>query len=87
MNRTVRQWISQGTPFLAGAAFTAAAFMTYRALKRASAKRRGPMTPATTDVHAAEAPIGKPGQNLDDRLDEALQESFPTSDPISIQIS
>lgn len=31
----------------------------------------------------ADAPIGPPGRNAEDRLDEALQETFPASDPIS----
>lgn len=89
MSRTARRWIESNAPYLAGAAFATAAFITYRAVARRmkNAKRPGPMTPATTDVHASEAPMGKPGHNLDDRLDEALQESFPTSDPVSIQIS
>jgi hypothetical protein len=89
MNPTARRWIDSSAPYLAGAAFAAAAFITYRAVsKRVKVARRpGPMTPATTDVHAAAAPMGQPGDNLDDRLDEALQESFPTSDPVSIQIS
>ena len=89
MNRTTaRRWIVRSAPYLAGAAFTAAAFITYKLVaKRGKANQPGPMTPSTTDVHAAESPMGQPGENLDDRLDEALQESFPTSDPVSIQIS
>jgi hypothetical protein len=89
MNRTAQRWIAGNAPYLAGAAFAAAAFVAYRVVsKRMNAsKRPGPMTPATTDVQAAETPIGQPGRNLDDRLDEALQESFPTSDPVSIQIT
>jgi hypothetical protein len=92
MNRTARHWIKtrapELAPYLAGAAFAAAAFIAYRVVsKRVKAKRPGPMTPATSEVHAAEAPMGNPGTNLDERLDEALQESFPTSDPVSIQIA
>lgn len=34
----------------------------------------------------ADAPIGPPGRNAEDRLDEALQETFPASDPISTRI-
>ena len=48
--------------------------------------RRGPVTPATVQVNPADAHLGEPGRNDDERLDEAIQESFPTSDPISVRI-
>jgi hypothetical protein len=41
--------------------------------------RRVPVTPA-------DAPLGEPGRNQDLRLDEALKETFPASDPVSIHI-
>jgi hypothetical protein len=44
------------------------------------------MTPATTPVNPADKPISPPGRNQEERLDEALEESFPASDPPSIQI-
>jgi hypothetical protein len=47
----------------------------------------GPTTPSTSKRHAAEADMGTPGRNEEERLDEALQESFPTSDPVSIQVA
>lgn len=47
----------------------------------------GPMTPAIKTLQPADAPIGEPGQNEEDRLDEALQESMTTSDPVSIKIA
>ena len=47
---------------------------------------RAPMTPALQAVHPADTPLGTPGQNTEDRLDEAIQESFPASDPVSIRI-
>jgi hypothetical protein len=45
-----------------------------------------PVTPSTTPVAPADAAIGPPGENEEDRLDEANQESFPASDPVSIHI-
>jgi hypothetical protein len=30
--------------------------------------------------------MGEAGRNEEERLDEALQESFPTSDPVSVRI-
>ena len=47
---------------------------------------RAPMTPALQAVHPADAPLGTPGENTEDRLDEGIQESFPASDPVSIRI-
>lgn len=47
----------------------------------------GPMTPAIKTLQPADAPIGEPGENEEDRLDEALQESMGTSDPVSIKIA
>jgi hypothetical protein len=43
------------------------------------------MTPASVPVYP-ERPLGPPGKNEEDRLDEALEESFPTSDPPSTRI-
>ena len=45
-----------------------------------------PVTQATVPTTPADAPIGPPGQNLEQRLDEGLQESFPASDPVSVHI-
>jgi hypothetical protein len=45
-----------------------------------------PVTQAVVPVNPADAPIGPPGQNEEDRLDEAIQETFPASDPISTRI-
>lgn len=46
----------------------------------------GPMTPATVKRNPADRKIGPPGRNEQDRLDEALEESFPSSDPPSTRI-
>ena len=47
---------------------------------------RGPVTQATVAVNPADTHMGEAGRNEEDRLDEALQESFPTSDPVSVRI-
>lgn len=44
------------------------------------------MTPSTMPANPADAPLGKPGQNQQQRLDEALEETFPASDPVSTRI-
>jgi hypothetical protein len=49
-------------------------------------QRRAPVTPSEVTATPADTPIGPPGQNDDDRLDEAIQETFPASDPISLRI-
>jgi hypothetical protein len=47
----------------------------------------------TSKKHAASQPgtqpatQGKPAQSADSRLDEALQESFPASDPIAVDLT
>jgi hypothetical protein len=48
--------------------------------------RRPPVTQAVVPVSAADAAIGPPGANQEDRLDEAIQETFPASDPIATRI-
>jgi hypothetical protein len=47
---------------------------------------RPPMTQASVPASAAGTPIGPPGADVEDRLDEALKETFPASDPVAIQI-
>ena len=46
----------------------------------------GPVTPSQVRVSPADTPLGEPGRNTDQRLDEAIQETFPASDPISLKI-
>lgn len=45
-----------------------------------------PVTPSQMRKQPADAPIGRPGDNVEDRLDEALEETMPGSDPISVRI-
>ena len=44
------------------------------------------MTRASVPDSAADTPISPPGADVEDRLDEALKETFPASDPVAIQI-
>jgi hypothetical protein len=55
--------------------------------RRALSRRApGPVTQSLVPVNPADTPLGEPGHNLDQRLDEALQETFPGSDPIATHI-
>lgn len=45
-----------------------------------------PVTPSLVTQQPAAAPMGVPGRNDEQRLDEALQETMPTSDPVSVHI-
>ena len=44
------------------------------------------MTQALVPTYLADTPLGPPGDNLEGRLDDALRETFPASDPISVCI-
>ncbi|MFN0181679.1 MAG: hypothetical protein ACKVZ0_22955 [Gemmatimonadales bacterium] len=46
----------------------------------------GPMTPATAPTNPSTPGMGRPGSNQQQRLDEALDETFPASDPIATRI-
>lgn len=54
--------------------------------RRALSRRPGPVTPSLVATNPADSPLGEPGRNQELRLDEALQETFPASDPISTGI-
>ena len=55
--------------------------------RRQSRRSKGrPVTQALVPITPADMPIGQPGENLEDRLDEAVHETFPASDPISVRI-
>jgi hypothetical protein len=47
---------------------------------------RPPITQPTVPANPADADLGEPGRNTEQRLDEALMETFPTSDPIATRI-
>ena len=49
-------------------------------------RQPGPTTQSLVPVSPADTPLGVPGHNLERRLDEALKETFPASDPIAICI-
>jgi hypothetical protein len=73
---------------LAAGAF-ALVFVAYRRLRAPAGRHaldRPPVTQASDRINAADADLGRPGQNVEERLDEALMETFPTSDPISLRI-
>jgi hypothetical protein len=44
------------------------------------------MIQASVPASAGDIPIGPPESDVEDRLDEALKETFPASDPVAIQI-
>jgi hypothetical protein len=80
---------------LAAAALLAGAWIARRLLRgrarslprRALSRRApGPTTQSLVAVTPADAPLGEPGHNQEQRLDEALQETFPGSDPIATHI-
>jgi len=54
--------------------------------QRALSRRPGPTTQSLVTVTPADMSLGEPGHNTELRLDEALQETFPGSDPIATQI-
>ena len=77
---------------LAGVAALAGAVVLLQARRRARrpaahvSLRPGPITQSLVSINAADAPLGAPGRNTELRLDEAIQETFPASDPIAVHI-
>jgi len=45
-----------------------------------------PVTPSTGSINPADSPMGRAGENAEQRLDEGIQETFPASDPVSVKI-
>ena len=54
--------------------------------RRALSLRPGPVTQSLVTVNPADTHMGVPSRDQEQRLDEALQETFPGSDPISTGI-
>ena len=78
---------------LAGLALAALLVRRARRTPDAAATRRaltrrgpGPATQSLVPVSPADADMGEAGRNDEERLEEALQETFPGSDPISTRI-
>jgi hypothetical protein len=70
-------------------AVVGAMLLARRRCARRARRRRlrpGPVTQSLVSVNAADAPLGAPGCNTELRLDEAIQETFPASDPIAVHI-
>lgn len=60
--------------------------LLYARRRRTHRPARGPVTQSLVSVSAADTPLGPPGVNLEARLDEAVQETFPASDPTAVHI-
>ncbi len=80
----------RGSRILAVAAWAAAGALAWGAVGRgarvaAGRIRRPPVTQAVAGTPAARD-LGEPGRNTERRLDEAVEETFPASDPIAVHI-
>jgi hypothetical protein len=53
---------------------------------RPSGFGHAPVTPSLPAPQPADKDLGQPGRNEEERLDEALEETMPGSDPISVHI-
>jgi hypothetical protein len=51
-----------------------------------SIRSPAPITQAIVSHSPADMPLGEPGDNESERLDEAIHETFPASDPVSVRI-
>ena len=69
-----------------GLAGLAAWLLVSRRRRLGPLPRPGPVTQSLITMSPADTPIGPPGANLEQRLDEAIHETFPASDPISLHI-
>jgi hypothetical protein len=76
---------------VAGAVAAGIIAMLRRGRARATGSARAaatgiPVTPSTGSVNPADSPMGRAGENAEQRLDEGIQETFPASDPVSVKI-
>jgi len=78
--------VAIGALLLAGALAARLILARRRDAARRHARRPGPVTPSLVSVTAADTPLGEPGRNLEQRLEEALRETFPASDAIATHI-
>lgn len=69
-----------------GALAVALIYRRRRRATRDSHPARGAVTQSLVTVNAADSPLGVAGRNIEQRLDEAVQETFPASDPIAVHI-
>ena len=69
-----------------GALAVALIYRRRRRAARGSHPARGAVTQSLVTVNAADSPLGVAGRNIEQRLDEAVQETFPASDPIAVHI-
>ena len=67
-------------------ALGALAYWLHRRRGRPRRRDRGPVTQALVLVQPADMDLGVPGRNTEQRLDEAIHETFPASDPVAISI-
>jgi len=49
-------------------------------------RARPPMRPATALLEPADSGISEPRRKVEQRLDEALRQTFPASDPIAVTV-
>jgi hypothetical protein len=67
-------------------ALGALAYWLHRRRGHHRRRDRGPVTQALVLVQPADMDLGVPGRNTEQRLDEAIHETFPASDPVAISI-
>jgi len=77
---------SPGVVLAAVLALGALAYWLHRRRRHHRRPDRGPVTQALVTFQPADMDLGVPGRNTEQRLDEAIHETFPASDPVAITI-